>query len=95
LTTSLELASGETDDGSPLPSNKVITMKELNQMKLPPYTTSYVLVTDAEVREAVGESDGRKKSTWQEIEIQRRLEIDKLKERRNHEHGIVGELHSK
>ena len=57
---------------------------------------SFVLVTDAEVREAVGnDADKQKKTTWQELEIQRRLEIDKLKERRNHEHGLTGDLHAK
>ena len=81
--------------------NRSLTMNELNQMKLP-VTASYVLLTDAEVDEsmrAVGESDrksiGSGVGTWQELESNRRFELDKRKDRRKHEHGSVGELHSK
>ena len=68
-------------------------------MKLP-VASSYVMLTDAEVHEslkAVAEGDDDKKHgcTWQEVEIQRRLELDNRKEQRKHEHGIIGELHSK
>lgn len=71
---------------------KTISMSQLNQLK----TSSYVMVTDAEVTEAVGELDCQgKKTTWQELEIQRRHDVERLKERRNHEHGLTGHLHSK
>ncbi|XP_066910551.1 KICSTOR complex protein SZT2-like [Clytia hemisphaerica] len=95
LTTSYEAAVQHqlSTDDTTLPKNKVLTVKELE--KLPLEKMSYVLVTDAEVREAVGnDGEKQKKSTWQELEIQRRLEIDKLKERRNHEHGLTGDLHA-
>lgn len=105
LTTSYEVpqehfigGGGEVGGLQPPPHNKIITVNELDQMRMP---NNVVNGTDAEVREAIGgEADNKhnahhKKSTWQELEIQRRLEVDKLKERREHEHGSVGELHSK
>lgn len=92
--------SNHSDDGqSELnKQQKTISMSELNQLKLP--VTSYVMLTDAEVHESfkavTAETDSEKKlsTTWQEIEIQRRLELDNRKERRKHEHGIKGELHA-
>ena len=86
----------DLQDPSKVP--KTISMSELNQLK-PPVGVSYVLLTDAEVQESLkaveGDQEKKSSSTWQEIEIQRRLELDNRKERRKHEHGEVGELHSK
>lgn len=71
---------------------KTISISQLNQMK----TSSYVMVTDAEVTEAIGELDSQsKKTTWQDLEIQRRTDLENLKERRKHEHGLKGNLHPK
>lgn len=82
----------------PQPHNKVLTVNELDQMRMP--SSLAHAAADAEVSDVVGGVDAEKllynkKTTWQELEIQRRLDIDKLKERREHEHGSVGELHPK
>ena len=67
---------------------KTITMSQLNEMRA---TSNEALVTeDLDVLEDVGEL---KKTTWQDLEVQRRLDVERCKEKRKYEHGTVGTLH--